>query len=95
LANIPKLCLVQDAHAYIEHPHIHAGYNQTSGGFGTVRAIVNAQLTLITQANISRQNLVGQEAKSFLAQVYIVETAWNISFTINHLYVLNVHQYLQ
>ena len=59
LANIPIEHLDQAAQQYSIHAVIHAGYMNTRGGTGTVKAMVIAHEMLIIHAVISMQNRSG------------------------------------
>jgi hypothetical protein len=56
---MPNDFLVKLAQAYIAHPAIHTGYNASSGGLGTVRAIVILHPIDTAQASNSIKNRKG------------------------------------
>jgi len=56
---MPKLFLVQAAHAYMAQPDIQIGYMIISGGLGTVIAMVMLQPMLTAQASTSTQKRKG------------------------------------
>lgn len=63
---MPKDLRVQEAQAYILQPSIHTGYRYSSGGFGTVAAIVIEQLIEIIQASNSIQKRERLDCQSSL-----------------------------
>lgn len=68
---MPNDLRLQAAQAYIEQPAIHTGYKASSGGLGTVNAIVNEHPIEIAQAQSSTTNRKRLEIQSSLIQVKI------------------------
>lgn len=64
MANMPKLLRVQAAQAYMAQPAIHTGYRASSGGLGTVTAMVMEQPIDTAQANNSTRKRKGLLAQS-------------------------------
>ncbi len=87
---MPNDLRLQAAQAYIAQPEIQAGYRASSGGLGTVMAMVKAQPIETAQASISTTNRTRFDAQSsriqsnvcrsklFTAAPYVIQLSYNV-----------------